>query len=220
MYLALIKKLNLSQNIHDELVTTASNINSLFLLSEPIEHDYNWWSIDKSKNFQLKQIGSFEHDDIESVPIKVCDYDYVLKENSQLPKFFQKYKLNEFMGTALEQNFQIHKHIFSGQTGLSCYTIAIFTGEGVFDVVEPIDYIDPNPKFDTPHITYFSTLPKDVKYKKIFSTITQPGDIYCFNTWLYHTFTTVEKPRTHVFYLDNMQTETQFNDYIKYIEAL
>lgn len=217
----MIKKLNLSLHTNEEICSVARSISYWFNTVEEINESHTWWSVDTSKGCEVIQSGSFEHNDLNFQNVTKGNFNFLESKITNLYDFFKKYKFYEFMGSALEQNFQTHKHIYvtPGNSSISCYTLVVFNDYGTLNVFTPLNYNDPEPYYDKPVVTTFARLPKDIPCD-IKSFNVSPNDIYFFNTWQWHNFITDHKPESNVFYLKEMTDEAAAHEYIQFIENL
>lgn len=130
----------------------------------------------------------------------------------EIDQFFEKYNLEKFLGKINTEVWPIHKHI---STENSTWSLTVFKNNVENTVMDFYDYDD---KIYNSEYVY-DNLPLDIELVPNNSVQISNNDIYCIDTWKWHSYRVKGFIDVFLLYPNNVNSYKSMRDYAQGIET-
>lgn len=220
------KKLNLKPHTKNEIFNLADEMNTDVFNYEPINKTIfytvnGYWP---DVNFYNKESQETTFDEPEHKAFDNVNFPYLVNEANGRRLIFDKYRFLDYFHSSFVEEFQYHRHVFNTPNSVYPYVLAAVNRPGKFKIVESHDYHDPTNdwRYAVENLIYtYQVLDPNVSVDLLYQDISESHyEVYVFHSWYWHNWTTSYPDARASAFVLNLETETEFINYIDYIESL
>lgn len=192
------------------LISELMRINDIVNNLNPKCQKADYWAINDG-GAEYISIHKEDHD--ENCSLEAGGWNDVKNINPELDKLFDEYGLYKFVGKINTSVWPIHRHVFS-TSSISSLTVFADNVENstlhFYNVNDNTQYND-NYIYDT--MSYDSTIEPDISIK------VQNKDVFCLDTWLWHSYDTSSFADVFLLYPKNISNNKDKEQYINFLKS-
>lgn len=170
----------------------------------------DYWAINDG-GAEYISIHKEDHD--ENHPMTIGGWNDIKKIYPKIDQLFDDYGLYRFIGKINTSVWPIHRHVFS-TSSISSLTVFADNVEG-----SSLHFykLNDNDEYNDNHI--YDTMPYDSNIKPDVSIKVHNKDVFCLDTWLWHSYDTSSFADVFLLYPKNISNNNDKEQYINFLKS-
>lgn len=184
-----IKKLNLSERCKEELFSVPRKIRSKISELNPKIPTSFYWSVGMGAH---QNIISFNNDVMSDQTFLLSEehgLPALIKFIPEIPDYFKRFGLNQYIGGINEADWGIHRHVYSET---SRWNLALLDSERADNSLVSFWEVEGDYPAEPLDGHYFDVFEGKSSKPPLYETTVMSGEVYLVNSWCWHSHVTID----------------------------